>query len=152
MFLIIYVFFFGFAAGQNLASPIRKLLQRADSLSKGDLKSRFYSKDKDELGELAKAFNKIAEEFEQAKVESEITENSVDIKVKARTQGLEETIYALEQKVKNRTAELQKALGDLEKLQQQMKLKEAEVQDSGIEVKTPKVKVPKEKKKPTSII
>ncbi len=122
--LTVYVFLFGFATGQNFAGPVKELLQKADNLSKGDLKSRFYLENKDELGELAKVFNKIAEEFEESKSQNEETEKSVDIKVKARTQALEETINALEQKVKNRTVELQRIAGELEKLKDQPKEEE----------------------------
>jgi len=106
--LVAYIFLFGFATGQNFSSPIRKLLQRADDLSKGNLKSRFYTQSQDELGELGRVFNKIAEEYEQSKSQAATLEKSVDIKVKARTQSLEETISDLEQKVKARTLELQK--------------------------------------------
>lgn len=113
--LVAYIFLFGFATGQNFAGPVRGLLQKAEDLSKGNLKSRFYPQSKDELGELARVFNKIAEEFEQSKSEAETLEKSVDIKVKARTQSLEETISALEQKVKNRTLELQRLVADSDK-------------------------------------
>lgn len=124
--LIAYIFLFGFATGQSFAAPVKKLLQRADDLSKGNLKSRFYSESKDEIGELGAAFNKIAEEFEQSKSQAATLERSVDIKVKARTQSLEETINDLEQKVKNRTAELQKIVEDAEKTKQQATSKEEE--------------------------
>ena len=84
-FLILYIFFFGFATGERFASPIKKLLQRANELSDGDLKSRFYSKSKDEIGDLAHTFNKIAEELERTKSETETTEKSVDIKDRKST-------------------------------------------------------------------
>ncbi len=119
--LTVYTFLFGFATGQNFARPVKELLQKADDLSRGDLKSRFYLENKDELGELARVFNKIADEFEQSKNANESVEKSVDIKVKARTQALEETINALEQKVKNRTVELQRIAGELDKLKDQPK-------------------------------
>ena len=46
------------------------------------------------------------------------------MKVQARTQTLEETINALEQKVRNRTLELQRIVGDSEKLKgQEIQLK-----------------------------
>ena len=119
--LTVYTFLFVFATGQNFARPFKELLQKADDLSRGDLKSRYYLENKDELGELARTFNKIADEFEQSKYANENVEKSVDIKVKARTQALEETINALEQKVKNRTAELQRIAGELEKFKDQPK-------------------------------
>ena len=127
LFLIIYIFLFGFATGQNFAVPFKKILQGADDLAKGDLKSRIYIKSNDELGQLAIIFNQIAEDLEQSKSETETTGKSVDIKVKARTQALEEIINALEQKIKNRTLELQRVSDELEKFRRHPKLKESEV-------------------------
>lgn len=148
-----YVFLFGFATGQKFASPVKKLLQRATDLSQGDLKSRIYLENKDELGELAQMFNKIADELEESKQKTETTEKSVDIKVKARTQALEEIIDALEQKVKNRTIELQKIADESRKLQDKTKIKEEETMalkrelmalreslDRGQTTKKPKIK------------
>ena len=63
--LTAFLFLFGFATGQKFASPVKELLKDADYLSKGNLKVRFNLKDRDELGQLAKVFNKIAEDFEE---------------------------------------------------------------------------------------
>lgn len=126
IFLVIYVFFFGLATGQNLSSPIKKLLDRAEELSDGNLSSRVYLETKDELAELAKVFNKIAEELEMSHIQEENTEKSVNIKVKAKTKELEETINALEQKVKNRTIELEKLITESNKLQEDIKNKGTE--------------------------
>ena len=125
-FLAAYVFLFGFAIGQNFAVPVRKLLKKADDLSKGDLKSRFYSESKDEIGQLAVAFNKIANQLEESNTENENTKKSVGIKVEAETQGFKETIGALEQKVQNRTLELSKINTDLEKFKESSRAREAE--------------------------
>jgi len=122
-FLIIYVFFFGLATGQNLTSPIKKLLDRATQLSKGDLSSRVYLETKDEFSELGRVFNQIAEELENSRLQEANTEKSVGIKVQARTKELEETINALEQKVKNRTIELEKLIEESSNLQQSAKNK-----------------------------
>jgi len=114
------------AIGQNFAVPVRKLLKKADDLSKGDLKSRFYSESKDEIGQLAVAFNKIANQLEESNTENENTKKSVGIKVEAETQGFKETIGALEQKVQNRTLELSKINTDLEKFKESSRAREAE--------------------------
>ena len=126
LFLAIYLFLFGFAIGERVSLPVKKILQRATELSKGDLKSRIYLGDKDELGELAKVFNKIAEELENSRLEAGKTENSVNIKVKARTESLEETIKALEQKVGNRALELDKIINESKKMQEIAAKKEME--------------------------
>lgn len=124
--LIVYIFLFGFAIGQNFASPVKRLLKSADNLSKGDLKSRFYLESKDELGELARVFNRIADSLEESRGETKTMEKSVDIKVQARTRALEETINALEQKIKNRTLELQRMAGELEQIKEQQNKKDNE--------------------------
>lgn len=124
--LTLFMFFFGFATGQNLSSPVKKLLERATELSEGNLSSRVYLETKDEFSELAKAFNKIADNLQQSHQQEATTEQSVDIKVRARTQALEETINALEQKIKNRTVELERLVKESSKLQEESKSKEAE--------------------------
>src|SRR3989344_9246005 len=125
-FLAAYVFLFGFAIGQNFTAPVRKLLQKADDLSKGDLKSRFYSESKDELGQLSGVFNRIADRLEESNTENEKIEKSVGIKVEAETQSLKDIINALEQKVQNRTLEVQKMVRDLEKFKEYSGEKEAD--------------------------
>ncbi len=122
----IYVFFFGLAVGQNLSSPMKKLLDKAVQLSKGNLSSRVYLETKDEFSELAGIFNKIAEELEASRYKEANSEKSVGIKVQARTQELQETINALEQKVKNRTIKMERLMEESNKLQ-------GAVEDKGVE-------------------
>lgn len=121
--LFIFVFFFGVSIGQSFASPVRKILNRAIDLSHGDVKSRVYVETKDELAELARAFNEIAERLEESQCNEEMTEKSVGIKIRAKTSALEETIKALEQKVKNRTIELERTSAALQKAQTELKKK-----------------------------
>ena len=115
-FLAIYVFFFGYATGERFTSPIKELLERANKLSSGNLSDRIYLDTKDEVAELAKIYNKLAEDLEESSNREKNAEKSVDIKVRAKTQALEETINALEQKVNNRTIELQRLSKELEDL------------------------------------
>lgn len=129
IFLAVYIFLFGFAVGQNFSSPIKKILKKATELSEGDLKSRVYLENKDELGELARVFNKVAEELEESRSKADRIDETVGIKVKAETQALQDVINSLEQKVKNRTVEIQKMIEDSKKMQDQLKLKEVEVQE-----------------------
>lgn len=127
LLLTFFVFFFGFATGQSFSSPVKKLLERALELKGGNLSSRAYLETKDELAELAQVFNEIAEELEESRCNEQNTEKEVDLKVRAKTQALEETINALEQKIKNRTIELEKLLKRNEELQCQAVLKQAPV-------------------------
>ena len=125
-FLAVYIFLFGFAIGQNFTAPVRRLLKKANDLSKGDLKSRFYAESKDEIGQLSNVFNRIADKLEESNSENELTKRSVGIKVEAETQSLREVINALEKKVQNRTLEIQKIVGDLEKFKEYSKDREVE--------------------------
>lgn len=108
--LSVFIFFYGLYVGQSVANPIEKILKRAVDLSKGDTKARFYLETKDEFGELAQIFNKIADDLENSRNKAQDSEKSVNIKVKAKTADLEEIINALEQKVKNRTIEIERLL------------------------------------------
>lgn len=129
VFLIIYLFFFGFATGESLSNPVKRLLERAKELSSGNFSSRIYLEDKNEIGELAGIFNKIAEDLERSKINNEETKKSVSIKVKAETQSLEETINALEQKIRNRTIELEKMSNELKKIQEELTDREQKISE-----------------------
>lgn len=141
--LTAFLFLFGFAIGQKFAGPVKELLKDADYLSQGHHKIRFYPQNKDELGQLAKVLNKIAEEFEDGKSKIE----TLDTQVKLRTKTLEEIIGVLEQKIKNRTFECQRAIDELEKNKLQMQLKDQEIVNLKNQITELSVKGTKSKKK-----
>jgi methyl-accepting chemotaxis protein len=147
--LAVYVFLFGFATGQELSSPIKQILNQANKLSEGDVTSKTYLEGKDELSEISRAFNKIADKLEESRIALEHTEKSVDIKVKARTQALEETINALEQKVKNRTIELERMIEESGKLRQ---ARQAPIAQQPPKIQEPPVNLPSEPKAPADKI
>jgi len=146
--LIVFVFSFGLAIGDRLSSPAQELLDKAIEISKGNLSSRAYLKSKDELSQLAEVFNKIAEEINDSRERETIAEKSVGIKVMAKTRDLEETISALEQKVKNRTIELEKLVTESSRLQTDAKVKESEIAQLKNELGGLKQKVVKYNKEP----
>lgn len=120
-----FLFFFGFAIGENFVGPVKKILKETGPLEKGNGRTRLYLKTNDEIGELAKTFNKIAEKFEEHKSKIE----SLDMNVKLRTRALEEIISVLEQKVKNRTADWRGALEELEQAHALVAVKDKEIMD-----------------------
>ncbi|OGZ79785.1 MAG: hypothetical protein A2312_02315 [Candidatus Staskawiczbacteria bacterium RIFOXYB2_FULL_32_9] len=150
--LSIYVFLFGFATGQNFATPVKKLLKRATELSQGDLKTRVYLETKDEFGELSKIFNKIAQDLEESKQAGSRAEESIDIKVKAKTQALDETISALEQKVRNRTLELDKVIKEIERQRDEVKNKDEEIAKLKVQIEdAKKIVIPDITEKPKKV-
>lgn len=92
--IAVYIFSFGFAVGVRVQKEF-------DNLEKG--------------------LSSMTAELEEQKTALQATERGVDIKVKARTDSLEETITALEQKIKNRTLEMDKLAKECEFLRQQIK-------------------------------
>jgi len=141
LFLAIYIFFFGLATGQNLATPVKKILTGATKLSEGNLSSRVYLETKDELADLATVLNKIADELEANRQEQENVEKSVGVKVRAKTKELEEVITALEQKVKNRTIELERLIEESNRLQEVIKNRGGETEKLKKELNNFKQKV-----------
>lgn len=126
-FLIIFIFLFGISAGQNIAAPIKKMLNRAFALANGDLSSRVYIDSEDEVGELAKVFNKIADDLQENKIMSQKADEMANMKVKVKTESLEEIIASLEQKVKNRSIELEKIISLSEKYKKESFAKNEEI-------------------------
>ena len=121
LFIVIFVLFSGIAIGQSISSHVKKLLSKAIDLSEGNLSGNVDLDTKDEFSELAKAFNKITEDLKENKLLKEELERSVSVKVKAKTNELQETINALEQKVKNRTIELERLVEESNKLKEALK-------------------------------
>jgi len=108
--LIISVFF-----SQLIVNPIKKLHKGVEIIRKGNLDYRVDIQTNDEIEELGKAFNRMAEELSKYQTALEESKIVLQIKVKARTRELEELAKSLEDKVKGRTKELEGRLNELEK-------------------------------------
>ncbi|MFQ5900893.1 MAG: diguanylate cyclase [Thermodesulfobacteriota bacterium] len=57
---------------RTLSNPLHQLSEAADAISKGDLDKKLTIKNKDEIGKLARAFNKMAYNIKQSRNELEI--------------------------------------------------------------------------------
>jgi len=123
LMVVVTIFFFGYATGERFASPVQQLLDKANDLNDGNFSKRIYLDTKDEMEQLAQVYNNLAEKLQESCEREKNAEGSADIKVKAKTQGLQETINALEQKVQNRTIEMEKLKKEVELLRQQTKEK-----------------------------
>ncbi len=127
LLVAIFIFLFGFAIGQRFASPVKKLVERATALAEGALKTRVYLETKDEFEQLSKIFNKIAEELEKSHSIAEQAENVAEVKIRAKTQELEEVVADLEEKIRGRSTELQRMIEESEKFQTIVKDREKEI-------------------------
>lgn len=115
--------------------PVLKIQDGSEKIRAGNLDWRIILKSRDELGDLAKGFNKMAEdlkesygslekrvgerteELESTKKELEKAKLGLEAKVKIRTRELEELTAGLEERVEQRTEELQEKLEKLEQFQ-----------------------------------
>ena len=127
--LVAFIFFFGFAMGFNYLQPVKELLNKARKAEDGDLKSKVELKTKDEIEELSKAFNKITEGLEKTKYEAETYKKTGDIKLQTKSILSDKVISALEEKIKNRTVDLEKAMVQIDMLKSQLRAKERETLD-----------------------
>lgn len=127
--VLAFIFFFGIFAGRQISSPLKKILRTANELADGNLHARAHVNNNDELGQLAKALNRVAQKMEAGHHEKEKMAHSVAQQVNSLVHPLHETIEALEEKVSHRTSDMRQALELSEKLQINTILKEAEFID-----------------------
>ncbi len=135
--LLVFIFLFGFSMGQNFALPVNEILNSANNISKGELKRiNLQNETKDEIEDLAKVFNKITQDFQGVKEEVKTLEKSSDIKLKTKELLSGQVISALEEKIKNRTVDLEKAISDLESLKHQLMVKDEQIYNLNMMVET----------------
>jgi len=75
---------------RRMAQPIRTLAEGAEALARGELDRRIVADRRDELGELARSFNGMAESLEQRYREIQELNLGLEAKVRQRTQALQD--------------------------------------------------------------
>ena len=68
-----------------ICDPIQEMLEQTQALSKGDLSARVNNTSTDELGELGRSFNNMADNLAQAQIELQDWGNTLELKVEQRT-------------------------------------------------------------------
>ena len=112
---LIFIFMVSVFFSRLIVNPIKKLQGGFEIIRRGKLGYRVDIQTNDEIEELGKAFNRMAEELSRYHAALEESKIVLQIKVKARTRELEELSKSLEDKVKGRTRELEERLSELEK-------------------------------------
>lgn len=113
--LIAVGIFISFLMAIRLIKPINLLKEGADVIGRGELDYNIKIKTGDELEDLGKAFNQMAQNLKKSRLALEESREVLEVKVKARTSELKELAEGLEQKVKGRTKELQERIDELER-------------------------------------
>lgn len=126
--LTIYICLFGLAMGQSFAKPVKTMLDNVNNMKNGNPKGRIDVTTKDEVEEVAKTFNKVTRGFEETKTNLEASRNQAEIKFKTKAILSDQIIDALEEKIKNRSLDLEKATKELEVSKEQLRLKNVEIE------------------------
>jgi len=117
-----------------LTEPIKKLTEGAERIGNGDLDVNIDIKAKDEIGTLSDTFNKMVKDLKSSREEIEAYSRGLEEKVKERTFELQESEVKLSEKVK-----------DLEKAQEELKtldkMKTDFLEMAAHELKTPIVAI-----------
>ncbi|MBN1674559.1 MAG: HAMP domain-containing protein [Kiritimatiellae bacterium] len=100
----VFLFLLGGLLSRNIVNPIDSLVKATEGLAQGNLSSRAYVRNRDEIGHLANSFNKMADDLQQ----------NINAREKAQ-QELQKAHDLLEVRVQERTAELAKANEQLKK-------------------------------------
>jgi len=104
-----------FYFAKKITQPLEQLRKGAEIIGKGNFEHRIKLKTGDEIEELGRTFNQMAEDLRRSRAALEESETVLKIKVKARTRELEELAQSLEERVKERTKELQERVNELER-------------------------------------
>lgn len=130
IFLIITCFLFA----RTLTNPIKELMEGVEKISSGDLDTEVDIKTKDEIGILSDGFNKMVKDLKKSREKVEVYSRSLEEKVKERTSELQESEMELSEKVK----ELEKAQEELKTLD---KMKSDFLEMAAHELRTPIVAI-----------
>jgi signal transduction histidine kinase len=130
VFLIITCLLFA----KTLTSPIKKLTESAEKISRGELDTEVEIKTKDEIGTLSDTFNKMVKDLKKSREEIEAYSRGLEEKVKERTFELQKSEVKLSEKVK----ELEKAQEELKTLG---KMKSDFLEMAAHELRTPIVAI-----------
>jgi len=99
----------------NIIAPVKEIVKVCEEVKKGHLNARIKISSKTEIGEFADIFNQTVERLKESKEALEESEMVLRVKVAARTRELRELAGNLEEKVKERTKELETRIKELEK-------------------------------------
>lgn len=98
--VILLGFLVSFYLARNIVKPINKLMEGAIAISKGNLKYQISVHTEDEIGGLARAFNKMTNDLRESRDEIEEYSRTLEDKIEARTKELKEAQVKLIQSAK----------------------------------------------------
>ncbi len=143
---LIFIFVATIFFSKLIVDPIKKLHKGAEIIGKGSLDYKVNIKTGDEIEQLAKEFNRMAETLGQSKAALEEEKALLEKKVAERTKELKRLAESLNEQVKEKTKELQVKLNELEKMNKLMVGRELKMVELKKEIKTLKQDTQKKEK------
>jgi len=119
-----------------IVDPIKKLHKGTEIIGKGNLDYKVNIRTGDEIEQLAKEFNRMAETLGQSKAALEKEKALLEKRVAERTKELKGFAESLDRQVKEKTKELQEKLNELEKMNKLMVGRELKMTELKKEIKT----------------
>lgn len=104
---IIFAVFVSLFIASRLVRPIKKLHLATEEIEKGNFSVRADIKTKDEIEEFSNAFNKMLDQIQASNAALEEAKTVLEIRVQARTRELKELAGSLENKVAQRTKDVE---------------------------------------------
>jgi len=137
---------FSYVLANSVIIPIKKLTEGAEEIGRGNLDHRIDIKTKDEIGHLAIAFNKMAEDLKESRTELEKYSKTLEKRVDERTEELNKRVKELKDAkaaTLNLLEDMDKARKELEESYQRLRdadnLKDEFMNIAAHELKTPLV-------------
>ena len=103
LFVIVMAILFTVLFTGRILKPLKQLLDIVQEVGKGNLDVKAGIKVRDEIGDLANEFNLMIDKLKTAREAIQEEKNILEIKVRARTNELQELAQSLDEKVKERT-------------------------------------------------
>ena len=96
LLVLFTAFILGFFWIRKIIQPIKRLTKVVEEISKGDLNQKIQIKSKDEIGELALAFNKMVSDLKESKKKIDDYSKDLEKQVSERTNELNSKVEELE--------------------------------------------------------
>lgn len=129
-FLLFLVLSFLYLLRKTIVKPIIAFKNAAKKIGEGNLDTKIEIKSRDELGELANAFNHMTDDLKRSRTEIENYSKTLEKQVENRTKELDEKVVKLE---KTKAASFN-IMQDLQKTIVTLKEAEKEIQDTNAEL------------------
>ena len=143
---LIFIFVGTIFFSKLIVDPIKELHKGAEIIGKGNLDYKVNIRTGDEIEQLAREFNRMAESLGQSKAALEEEKASLEIKVAERTKELKMLTESLDEQVREKTKALQEKIEELEKFQKVAVGRELKMIELKKEIETLKTEPEKEKK------